>query len=209
MTKPKAKKAAAPKPSNVFRRLSTVLLINSAKFAGLGAPAQTKTLAEANGLPIEFVPNFVGLSDKRTLRDNLLAGKDVSRELEFNEIVLTDEERVMLGKITPILAKINTIGPDYPWVAEQEFPEITFDEKNLKRHGHTLSLVKAKTAWNKASLYWSGGKKPAEYNAGTYYNSRYCTITENGIKMGCQTVTRAEAEYIARCQGWDPKVHEA
>jgi hypothetical protein len=84
-------KVVADKPSNLFRRLTTVLLVNATEFARATTKAQTALIAEA-GLPVEFVTDFFDLGNKRIIRDKLLAGTDVSRELEFNGVMLSPEE---------------------------------------------------------------------------------------------------------------------
>jgi hypothetical protein len=104
-------KVVADKPSNLFRRLSAVLLINTAEFSKASPTTQTKTIASADGLPVEFVADFFDLGNKRIIRDKLLSGKDVSRELEFNGVKLDAEELKALDPIKPVLAKIEAIGP--------------------------------------------------------------------------------------------------
>lgn len=106
-----ASTVADKKPSNLFRKLSAVLLINSSEFAKATPKIQTSVLVENAGLPVEFVTDFFDLSSKRAIRDKLLAGKDVSRELEFNEVTLDAEELRALDLIKPVLEKIEAIGP--------------------------------------------------------------------------------------------------
>jgi hypothetical protein len=205
-----APKVTADKPSNLFRKLTAVLLVNSSEFAGKAASTQTATLKEAGGLPIEFVPNFTDLSNRKVIREKLLSGKDISRELEFNNVILTDEEFKAIALVKPVLAKIESIGPSYPWLAAVEPSGISFDnaKKKIRRNGHDLAQTTALRIWNKASAYWAGGEKPtSHYTSSNYYsNGREVRYGTDSVSIGCQTIPRAEVEYIARTMGWEPNV---
>ena len=160
--------------------------------------------------PVKFVSNFAQIRDIKKLRDNLLAGKDVELELEFNGIVLDEADRATLRAFMPILAKIGAHVPAYPWLNfSEEFNHITLanNGKKISRNGHSIGLKAAKAMWDKASKYWAGlSKKPGQYTVGSnYYNSGYSVaITDTTIAIGCQTIPRAEVEYIARWQNWEP-----
>jgi hypothetical protein len=211
-TKPKAGKSASEKPSKLFRRLSAVLLINSSEFATQTPTAQTATLTKAEGLPILFVPNFVALSDKRAIREKLLSGQDVTTELEFNGINLTDDDRVALKAVLPVLEKIGAIGPSYPWApeaAEALVSNLKLESNKVRRAGHVLGKMSCNFIWKKASHYWSGGPKPGVHGTrtdGYSYNNRDVTYRPDEVVIGCQTISRAEVEYIARHFGWEPVV---
>lgn len=202
---------AVEKPSKLFRQLSTIFLVSSVEFARQAAKTQTNTLAKAK-TPIEFVPDFNQLQNKTRIREALLAGADVSRELEFNGIELTEEDRAAMKAVIPILQKIAGMGPSYPWLPEEHFANFTFSEDRIQRglnNDHKISRLSAKKIWDAGSLYWSGGKKPSQIRAksgGYYTDSRYATFRENGVDIGCQSLTRAEVEFVARNYGWDPVV---
>lgn len=191
-------------------------MVNSAKFATESPTAQTATLAKADGLPILFVPTFVALSDKRMLRDKLLSGVDVSMDLEFNGIELTEEERAALKAVLPVLEKIGAIGPAYPWLPETDFSDaIKFELNNsrIRRAGHSLKRTAAEAVWKRASKKWSGApgaipthRVPAD---GSDWSNKDVNYRSDSVTIGCQTISRAEVEYIARHYGWDPVVYEA
>lgn len=208
-------KVTADKPSNLFRRLSAVLLINTAEFAKAAPTTQTKTIAAADGLPVEFVADFLDLGNKRIIRDKLLSGKDVSRELEFNGVKLDAEELQALDLIKPVLAKIEAIGPSYPWLPVVDHSAtIKFtgtDKRTINRNGHTLSRSVAEMIWKKASRFWSGGGRPASYDVrtdGYGYANKTASFTATHVSIGCQTIERSEVEFIARHYGFEPVVAE-
>jgi hypothetical protein len=199
-------KTEAKKSSPLIRLLSTVCLISSSAFAKLSAATQTKTLGEANGLPIEFVPDFVALSNRHAIRDALLAGKDVSRELEFNEIVLDETELTALKSIMPILTKINGIGPVYPWLPSSQF-DGDCGTVHITRNGYKITVARAKAIWLKASKFWSGGKRPSEHYTDAHTSSyNKTTYYADYVKIGCQSVPRTDLEALARHYNWDPVV---
>jgi hypothetical protein len=198
------------KPSNLFRALSSVFLINSASFAKLAASTQTSTLGKAGEKPIKFVTDFVGLSNKKTIREALLDGKDVSMELEFNGVSLDESELATLKAVGPVLKKISGIGPSYPWLPEITDCSLQFTENSIKKGGNSLAKSTAKAIWNKASKYWSGGTKPTSHmHGGDYYRrGNEVRYTPEGVLVGCQRATRGEVEAMARHYGWEPVVAE-
>lgn len=198
----------------VAKKLSAVFLVSTAGFASLSAKDQTAVMAQTGGLPIEFVPDFRELNNRRSLRDKLLAGHNVSRELEFNDIELNDEERRVLTLIQPVLEKIGGGATAYPWLPDEDFKStITFGNNYstavIRRNGHYVGLKAAKTIWMRASAFWAGGEKPKSGKAaadGHYTANKTVEITATGVSIGCQTMTRAEVEYIAREKKWEPNI---
>lgn len=212
MSTTKAKKTTSKKaeePSKLFRRLNTVLLISTAEFAKATPTAQTK-LVNAADVPIEFVPDFSLLSNRRLIRDNLLAGKDVSRELEFNGLVLSEEELRVLDLLKPVLAKIEALGPTYDWLSPIAKSEFTCTpERVCRNNGHYISRATALAIWKRASLFWTTGVAPKTHQAktnGSYYNNRNVSYGRESVTIGCQMISRGEVEHIARHYGWDPVV---
>lgn len=210
-TKAKIAAAAAPavpEKSKLFRVLSSVVLINSEEFAKQTPKKQADVFLACEGKPPKFVSSFFDLQNPVVLRDALLSGRDVSLELEFNEIELSAEEMSALKAVKPILAKIAEIGPLYPWLtAEDHNANITFNTDTIRRNNYTITHTVAKAIWAKASEYWSGGKRPAE----TYQTSgfKYLRFEKTMVSIGCQNITRGEVEFIARTLGWAPTVHVA
>lgn len=200
------KKTKVKGPSNLFRVLSNVFLVNSTAFAAANSTEQTSTLALAAGKPIEFVQNFTTLSDRRIIREGLLSGRDVSREMEFNGIVLSPAELQMLKAINPILVKIGIIGPNYPWLKETSTSGkgITFGVNRINRDGHYSSKSVAAKIWMRASKYWSGGSRPPDH-AETFdgnETSRNVRYAKKSVAVGCQIIPRLDLELIARHYGW-------
>jgi hypothetical protein len=205
-------KSTAEKPSNLFRRLSAVLLVNTAEFTKATPATQTKTIAAAEGLPVEFVTDFLDLGNKRLIRDKLLSGRNVGRELEFNDVTLSDDELKALELIKPILAKIEGIGPSYPWLPVKDFKgTIECTKDRVKRNGHTVGKAVAKRIWDKASKFWSGGPMPSSNEVATDghgWGNRTASYSKDAVTIGCQTIPRVEVEYIARCYNFEPIVFE-
>ena len=209
--KPKAIKKVVVPPSNLIRVLTSVALINSAQFAKETPAVQTATLGQSGGKPIEFVPDFLALMDATKIRNDLLAGKDVTRELEFNAIKLTEADFTALKAVGPILTKIASVGPTYPWV-DGTPRRMTFTDRRVTRNGHWISIEAAKALWVKASRFWSNqtssARAPAETRIESVYtselNSKYCNFQKNSVTIGCQTISRVDVEAIAKHYGWAP-----
>ncbi len=209
----KAKAAAEPKPSKLFRALSSVFLINSEQFAQQKAPAQTNLLAKAGSLPIKFVANFRALQDKRRIREALLAGQNVDVELEFNGLTLTEEEKAAMVAIRPVLEKIGNLGPVYPWLPEADCSHMfIIKPNNIRREGYTMTKGKAQAYFETASTFWSGGPQPKNgthsVRDGYYSTNKTVSYHPEAIKIGCQTISRSEVEWLARHLGWEPKPFE-
>lgn len=195
------------KTSKLFRKLSNVLLINSLLFSKASATEQTQILAESSGVPVLFVSNFSEISDRRKIRDRLLAGEDVSMELEFNGIELSDEDRRVLSLVGPVLAKIGTIKPSYPWKPEKPVPSIyqLSSDSIQNTNGYRISVPAAKKVWDKASKFWAAESKACpQFMVDTYHNSRSVAITPGGVAIGCQNINRSTVEALARHYGWEP-----
>lgn len=194
----------------IFRLLSAVLLISSDQFARQSVTKQTSIIALATPTqPVRFVPDFLDLMNIKRLRDRMLDGKDVEHELEFNGIEFTAEERAAMQAFLPVLTKLNAKVPAYPWLnPAEEFAcfELTSNGRKIRRNGHAIGVKTAMSVWERASKYWTGGKKPQSYHIGSNYYSRghNVVITETQVSIGCQTIPRAEVEYLARWQNWKP-----
>jgi hypothetical protein len=97
----------------VVRKLSNSVVINSAEFGKLKPAGQTQALATAGQLPIVFVDSFSSLYNTADLARKLLTGEDVSMELEFNDIVLSEEEQNAIVSVRPVLDRIKSTLPPY------------------------------------------------------------------------------------------------
>jgi hypothetical protein len=208
-----AKKVATPKVASVVvsKKLSSVFLVSSAVFATLSAAKQTATLAEAGGLPVEFLPDFVALSSRAVIRDKLLTGSDISRELEFNGVTLDAEELRAILLVKPVLAKIQAIGPKYPWLKPVDHSDKWKLMNSIvqRLNGNYVSMAMAKGMWKTASAYWGGGEKSVSRQVrtnGSYYADRTFSVTSDSIKIGCNTIPREEVEWLARHFGWEPNI---
>lgn len=203
---------ATSNTDKIYRELSNCLLISADQFARQTPSKQSSIVLRANGKPVKFVANFLELANLRKLRDNLLLGKDVSIELEFNKIDLTSEDFSVIDAFRPVLAKIMATVPTYPWLPEETFPNISVqrkpngEPKRIQRNNHDIGIETAKNIWNKASAFWAGGAKPNNHQVmKSYYGSGHRVgYSENSVSVGCQTITRAEVEHIARLMNWEP-----
>lgn len=207
-----AEATAANPDDKIFRLLSSVLLISSEQFARQPTTKQTSIIAQATAdQPVKFVANFADLTNIKRVRDRLLDGKNVDLELEFNGIAFTDDERRAMAAFLPVLAKLNAVVPAYPWLnVAEEFScfELAENGRKVRRNGHSLGLKMAKAIWDKASRYWAGGKKPVNWHIGASYYSdgKNVSVTAEDVSIGCQTIPRAEVEYLARWQNWEPAI---
>lgn len=207
-----AEATAANPDDRIFRLLSSVLLISSEQFARQPTTKQTSIIAQATAdQPVKFVANFADLTNIKRVRDRLLDGKNVDLELEFNGIAFTEDERRAMTAFLPVLAKLNAVVPAYPWLnVAEEFScfELAENGRKVRRNGHSLGLKTAKAIWDKASRYWAGGKQPASHYIGASWNSdgHRVEIRADEIRIGCQHIPRAEVEYLARWQNWEPVI---
>lgn len=202
---------------DVSKLLSTSLLVSSSLFAKLTPAQQTEILVSAAGKPIIFVASFAELRNKRNIVSKLVNGEDVTTELEFNEIALSDKEKVTLAAIRPILDRIRGASGKYPWIVrtapnEAKCKTMRFEKEYsreaIHRDGYTMSDKQAKRIWDAASAFWGGIVESPEVFSGRYDGyARTVTIYRDYISVGCQTVNRYEVEYIAEHYGWEPNVN--
>lgn len=197
----------------VIRVLTACAVISSAAFAKLNPVEQTATMTSAGGKPLVFVKDFVALGDRKALVQKLLAGTDVSMELEFNGIELSPDEAKAVKLVQPVLERIGFKGPgQYEWVtptAEESrtISRIVLEDNRVYRSRGGYSMTKAgfKKLWEKASKSWATGEKFRPYEGSFNGYSRRAYMLEGGaVEVGCQTLTRAEIEHVARHYGFDP-----
>jgi hypothetical protein len=205
------------KVATVSKLLSMCLLVNSTEFAKAAPAKQTEILAGAGGKPIVFVESFGALRNKGTIINRLLLGEDVGMELEFNEIELTDDERNALKAVQPVIERIRGSKGAYPWLERSEddnnefersikFKDRYGDTNYVHRNGYDMSNKQAKKVWDTASKYWASGDKPAPYNGNFAGYRKMVTFDTDSVTIGCQTIARAEIEWIAEQKGWEPNL---
>jgi hypothetical protein len=198
--------------STISKELSTVLLVSSADFTKLSVEKQNEIVQAAGKKAIKFVPDLATIRNRRRLIERLLLGEDVSAELEYNEIELSDEEKTILSSISPILERIRKPSGPYVWLdltetQENAIKRLTFGASSLRRDGYSITIKQGKKLWEHASAYWMGGKPPRRYSgsfSGHYSRGVSFGSRESGtITIGCQTVNRYELEAAAQHYGWD------
>lgn len=186
----------------MFRELTSVFLIDSSEFAKAAPVDQTKTLLLSNGKNVLFVKSFKQLESRRAIRDNLLAGKDISVELEFNQIELSDEDRRVISLIGPILDRIGA-GALYKWVSGKA-SKMDFGPQRINRGGYTIGLKSAKNLWDRASKAWHTDTFVPGINVQASGYNRTAEFFPDEIKIGCQSIPRVDVEAIAQHYGWEP-----
>jgi hypothetical protein len=198
--------------TEISKKLSMCLLVSSREFAKQKPAKQTEILTTAGSEPIVFVDDFLSLKNKKQLLERLLAGEDVSMELEFNEITLSEEERTTLSAVQPILDRIGVeMTPPYTWVEPTETEKrniagYTFNEASIRRgSGYSCAVVQAKKIWDKASKFWATGKKD-RFSEMSFLGGYWKTpsVSVKTLTLGCQKISRAEVEAIAKHYGWEP-----
>jgi hypothetical protein len=201
--------------SLISRKLSSVFLISSRAFAAASPTQQTEVLTQTGGLPVVFVPSFHELQNSAAIRDKLLKGEDVSLELEFNEIVVNEEELRGLRLVSSLLEKLAKIGPNYPWLAPVDHSKtISFHPGVISRNGYNITEEAALSVWKKASKIWGNlaanrkrvlADNAESMNTGQHGN-RWVTVTKSQVVVGCQTLKRSEIEFVAAHYNWKPNI---
>lgn len=194
--------------------LSNACLIHSGLFAKMSPVEQTALLATTNGKPVVFYPTFAVLADKKLLVNKLLAGEDVSAELEYNKIDLSPTELAAFEAVRPILERIQGLpNVNYPWLPIPPEPEfrLVYRETTVTRKHYTIRVATAKKVWADASAYWATmddttmSRHSGNMNAAGYRNVEL-VINHNSVGIGCQTINRADVEMIARHYCWAPNI---
>jgi hypothetical protein len=213
-----SKEEEAKRMSSVSKKLSMCLLISSSEFGRLTPAKQTEVLATAAGLPMVFVDSFGGLRNKKTLIERLLKGEDVAMELEFNEISLTDDEKKILEAVRPLLERVRGAAGKYDWQIDSSEVETFLREKNWRLvganqsirnpGGYELGKPSCKKVWNEASKVWGAEGKADHIEVRTVngYDRVRVTVTKDKVQLGCQTISRKEAEAIALYYGFEPNI---
>lgn len=196
------------KTTDVAAKLSTAMVVNSARFAVATPAKQTEILAQAGGLPIIFVSSFNEFANRRKIRDALISGNDVSLNLEFIGIELTEEDRRIFALIQPLMDKL-VQSDSAGWSPGTEVlpsgVEVLVDR--VHRNGYSVSVDAFKGVWRKASRYWynvdnlEAGKrirKPDGVYIQTSSSQRCVSFYKQELHIGCQTIPRTTVEAIAR-----------
>lgn len=184
--------------------LPSVALIANDVFAAFTPEDKTKILALNEGKTIEFIDSFYDMQDSVYIRERLLAGYDISRELEFNNIVMTEAETAAVKVLSGLLKKIAALPVQYPWLPAQTFSSFKTTPTHIERQGRKISHKTAKTLWNNASKLWF---EKTEVSTDVGYISNYDTyVKPDEIRIGCQHIPRAEVEAMARQLKWEPNI---
>lgn len=205
------------KIDSIVRELSSGVLISSYTFGKLNALEQTKLLSSLAGKTIVFRDNFSDLENGSEIAKRFYKGEDVSLELEFNGITVTDEQLKALETIKPLLNTIKSIGPAYTW---REVPahaiegfnsDTRFNKQSVTRNGYNMKHSQIERIWDTASKYWANTKEqtnPATFRVrhGKYDDWEECRITDTNVRIGCQSVSRSYVEWVAKELGYKPNV---
>lgn len=195
--------------SNLFRALTSVFLVNSAAFAKATPVEQTEALTQTEGKLVLFVDSFAALGNTRKLRDRILAGDDVSMELEFNGIELSASELATLSAVRPILERIGGLKGNYPWVEQsgKALANVKFvSDTTIQINGYNMTMNGAKFVFDRATKYWSGGPKPSEVSRSIAGRNRYVSVSKDSVNVGCQSCSRETVEAIGQQMGWEPVI---
>lgn len=201
---------------NASKMLSTCLLVSSKLFAKKSATQQTETLASAAGKPIIFVDTFTSLRDKKKLVERLLKGEDVSMELEFNEIELSDDDKMVLDAVRPILERITaSYDSGYEWSFTGDAKAylrkagwIVDESSVMNPNGYNITKMQSERVWNLASGYWAGGERPEsrDMTIGGSGTSRRVSINPKSVAIGCQRISKETVEAVALHFGFEPNI---
>ena len=193
--------------------LSTAFAVSSEAFAGLTPVKQTELLNSAGGLPIRFFPNFSDLRSKKLIIEKIMRGEDVSLALEFNSIDLTDEEKLAVENIKPLIEKLGLMAKEYEWAPETTPSNIGCNDDHVWKENNQITLRAAKAVWDKATLFWTGGPQPARHRVDSTVRGRnwdrsqhQATYSPAGVAIGCQRITKAQLEWVARRKNWQPQI---
>lgn len=204
------------------RLLSDCLLVNRMMFVHFTAEQQTTELAKAGGLPVIFVPDWKDMLSRKKLVDDLLSGKDVSRQLEFLGEKLNKTDAKRLEVAIPIISRLHSgpkgVTPEYPWLNPDKTARIATSSKALYHNGSYVYVYGesdcihrsvAKQIWLEASAYWNAGRTDTVTGT-TIKTSRGYThtyvITEDRVKVGCKEAQRLDIEALASALGWEPNI---
>lgn len=205
-----------PEMADVFKVLTTVVIVSSTEFAKLPPAKQTEVLVTATGKPIVFVAHFNQLRNRKAIIKKLLDGEDVNVELEFNNIELSDDEKKTVRDVQPVLKKFDVLKPTYSFANVTDADQKVIDalditDKRINNAGYYVTIDQAKKLWEQASKYWAGGKQPAAcYRTLSGRSDNYVVFEKESVALGCQRVSRAVFEHVAQKLGWDfPEVKEA
>jgi hypothetical protein len=196
---------------NVIRILSLGAVIASDAFGKLDAAKQTLTLAQASGKTILFVDSFKALSSGDTIAKKLLGGEDVSLELEFNGINLTEDQTTALKTVRPLFSQIAALKPA-GYIVESEAVRQTIADTGRFSFSDT-AYVRGHAVGGNSTFPWvTKAMVKRLYEAWIKFNlkgettlaqvsidgtRRAVLFTSNGITIGCQSFSKAEIDYVA------------
>ena len=193
------------KNRNVVRVLKTGAVISSAAFGALPPAKQTEVLAEVQGQSLSFVPNFASLTNPHLISSKILAGEDVTTELEFNQIDLSQDELRGLSLVRPLLDKIRSKVASSLFIStSKEAAEARASTKIAKTtvsfRGVTFTMAGAVSMWKRVVLLTQTGTVPASWQVrvnGSYYPKTARIDKEGNVTINGHKITRAQLEYFA------------
>ncbi len=198
------------KVSITFKVVGDKMLVDTNTFSKLSLKERNLVMKQGVGKVVVFVDTFMSFYSSEAILNRMAQGKDITLDLNFHGITITDEEKSVIRGISNLMRRIKEeIKVNYPWETLTEsdhrrIKDIKLNKTNIRRGEYSIGNKLAEKVWNRASRYWAGyTQNPPSFRSPVsgYYNKEIM-VEQNSVKIGCQTITRAEVEYVARERGW-------
>lgn len=157
------------------------------------------------------VENIQDFTDGKAHLMRLLTSEksDAAEELRRMGMTLTSEEETALNFLSAlrdrVIAFFSSFKPSYSMqgVRRQGEQPLRVNGNVASNGDYSLSLTRSKMVWERAYKVWGLGQADSGKGAVTvdFYRKKI-EIREQSIRIGCQSISRWQAEQLAAEQGW-------
>lgn len=172
--------------------------------------------AYANGATVHIIDNVSAFFSDQALFTALRQNDDsLPLILEQRGLTVSEEDSFIVEKFVALEARLRTDllalippAPPYPFATVPDDFDIETDilisTRRIRRKdsgSHSLSPKMLQDMWNDAAAYWTGNSTNNRHYSRADYGTT-CTINDDNIRAGCQTIQRYEIEQVALKMGW-------
>lgn len=202
----------------IVTKLKSGTVIDRAKLNRLSADEMNSTLAAAYALkgPVHIIDNVGAFFSDQSLFAALRSNDStLSLILEQRGLTVSEEDLFIVEKFVALESRLRTDllalvppPPPYPFAdVPEDFnieTDILISDRRIRRKeagSRCISPKMLQELWNDAAAYWTGNSTNTRHYSRVNYGTT-CTINDDTIRAGCQTIQRYEIEQVALKLGW-------
>lgn len=202
----------------IVTKLKAGTVIDRAKLNRLNADEMNATLAAAYALKgkVHIIDNVSAFFSDQALFAALRSNDStLPLILEQRGLTVSEEDLFIIEKFVALETRLRgdllaliPPAPPYPFAdVPEDFnieTDILISDRRIRRKdagSRSITPKMLQELWNDAAAYWTGNNTSNRHYSRVDYGTT-CTINDDNIRAGCQTIQRYEIEQVALKLGW-------